>query len=77
VTTEITTKPHSVKQPAIFRIADGESLLRRVDDLFDTLNCRAYELFESRGCQDGHDLEDSFTTRNRNCRANACGDQRR
>ena len=41
-------------------MADGESLLRRVGDLFDTLNRRAYELFESRGRRDGHDLEDWF-----------------
>ena len=34
MTTEITTKPHTVKQPAIFRVADGESLIRRVGDLF-------------------------------------------
>lgn len=60
MTTEITTKLHSTKHPAIFRMADGESLLRRVGDLFDTLNRRAYELFESRGRRDGHDLEDWF-----------------
>jgi HSP20 family protein len=59
MSTEITTKSHS-KQPVIYRMSEGESLIRRVDDLFDTLNRRAYELFESRGCQDGHDLQDWF-----------------
>jgi HSP20 family protein len=60
MTTEITTKPHNLRQPAIFRMSDGESLIRRMSSLFDTLNRRAYEVFESRGRQDGHDLEDWF-----------------
>lgn len=59
MTSEIITKPHS-KHPAIFRMSDGDALIRRVADLFDTLNRRAYELFESRGRQGGHDLEDWF-----------------
>ncbi len=59
MTTEITTKSHS-KQPVIYRISEGDPLIRRVGDLFATLNRRAYELFESRGRRDGHDLEDWF-----------------
>jgi HSP20 family protein len=58
--TEITTKPHNIKQPAIFKMSAGDSLIQRAGDLFDTINRRAYELFESRGRQDGHDLEDWF-----------------
>jgi HSP20 family protein len=57
---EITTKPHNVKQPAILRMSDGDSLIRRVGDLFESINRRAYQLFESRGRQSGHDLEDWF-----------------
>ena len=60
MTTEITTKSHNAKQPAILRMSDGESMFRRVGDLFDTLNRRAYELFEARGRQNGRDLEDWF-----------------
>jgi HSP20 family protein len=41
-------------------MSDGDSLIRRAGDLFDALNRRAYELFESRGHQDGHDLADWF-----------------
>jgi len=58
--TEIVPKPHNAKQPAILRMSDGDSLIRRVGDLFDTLNRRAYELFETRGRQNGSDLEDWF-----------------
>jgi HSP20 family protein len=60
MTTELATKPHNLKQPAIFRMPDGDSLIRRMTSLFDTLNRRAYELFEGRGRQHGHDLEDWF-----------------
>jgi HSP20 family protein len=60
MTTEITTKPHNLKPTAIFRMSDANSLTRRMSSLFDTLNRRAYELFESHGCQNGHDLEDWF-----------------
>jgi HSP20 family protein len=60
VTTEIAPKPHNLREPALFRTSDGDSLIRRMNSLFDTLNRRAYELFETRGRQDGHDLEDWF-----------------
>ena len=38
MTTEITTKSHNAKQPAILRVSDGESLVRRVNDLFYVAN---------------------------------------
>jgi hypothetical protein len=29
-------------------------------NLEEEIRCRAYELYEARGCEDGHDLEDWF-----------------
>jgi HSP20 family protein len=38
----------------------GAPFSQRMQQVYDNLARRAYELFESRGCQHGHDLEDWF-----------------
>jgi HSP20 family molecular chaperone IbpA len=58
MTTEMTPKSHTSKQPAILQMIDGDPFLRRVGQLYDILNRRAYELFEGRGREHGHDLDD-------------------
>ena len=45
-------------QPAIFKLTDGHPLIQRLSQTYEALARRAYELFEARGHQDGHDLED-------------------
>jgi len=54
------TKSHSTKQPAILKIMDGDPFLLRMREVYNTVAQRAYELFERRGCQDGHDQDDWF-----------------
>ena len=39
---------------------DGDPFFQRMREISDTLARRAYELFESRGRQGDHDLEDWF-----------------
>jgi HSP20 family protein len=56
--TELTSKSQSAKHPAILKLVDGDPFLQRMRDVYETLARRAYELFEGRGRQDGHDLED-------------------
>jgi HSP20 family protein len=60
MTTELTSRSQSSNQPAILKLMDGDPFFRRMREISDTIARRAYELFESRGCQDGHDLEDWF-----------------
>jgi HSP20 family protein len=59
MTTEL-AKSHSVKQPSILKLMDDDPFFQRMRDVYDTLARRAYELFDGRGRQDGHDLEDWF-----------------
>jgi HSP20 family protein len=42
----------------ILKFSDGDPFFQRVADIYNALARRSYELFESRGRQDGHDLED-------------------
>lgn len=60
MTTELTTRTHIAKQPAILTLMDGDPFFERMKDVYDTISQRAFELFEGRGRQDGHDLEDWF-----------------
>ncbi len=58
MTTELKTKSRNSDQPAIFKLMDNDPFLQRMRETYDILARRAYELFEGRGRQDGHDLED-------------------
>jgi HSP20 family protein len=58
--TEVTSKSHSTRQPAILRLTDGDPFFQRMREVYDTLARQAYELFDGRGRQDGRDLEDWF-----------------
>lgn len=60
MTTELTSRSQSSKHPAVLKLMDGDPFAQRMTGIYDTLARRAYELFEGRGCQDGHDLEDWF-----------------
>jgi HSP20 family protein len=60
MTTELATRAQSAKQPAIFKLMDGDLFFQRANEVYDTLARRAYQLFEGRGRQDGHDLQDWF-----------------
>lgn len=60
MTHELTARSQSSNQPAIFKLRDGDPFLKRMDEIYGNLARRAYELFDGRGRQDGHDLEDWF-----------------
>ncbi|MGA7565535.1 MAG: Hsp20 family protein [Terriglobales bacterium] len=60
MTTEPTSKSQSAKHPAVLKLMGGAPFSQRLQQVYDTLARRAYELFESRGRQDGQDLEDWF-----------------
>src|ERR1035441_3664723 len=60
MTTEPTSKSQSAKHPAVLKLMGGAPFSQRMQQVYDTLARRAYELFESRGRQDGQDLEDWF-----------------
>jgi len=58
MTTEPTSKSQSAKHPAVLKLMGGAPFSQRMQQVYETLARRAYELFESRGRQDGQDLED-------------------
>jgi HSP20 family protein len=58
MTTKLTSRSQSSNQPEILKLMDGGPFFQRIREISDTLARRAYELFEGRGRQDGHDLED-------------------
>ena len=60
MTTEPRSKSQSAKHPAVLKLMGGAPFSQRMQQVYDTLARRAYELFESRGRQDGQDLEDWF-----------------
>lgn len=60
MTHELTSRSQSSNQPAIFKLRDGDPFLQRMGEIYDNLARRAYELFDGRGRQDGHDWEDWF-----------------
>lgn len=60
MTTELTSRSQSSNQPAILKLMDGDPFFQRMMEISDIIARRAYELFEGRGGQDGHDWEDWF-----------------
>lgn len=60
MTTDLTSRSKHSNQPAILKLTDGDPFFERMKEISDILTRRAYELFEGRGRQDGHDLEDWF-----------------
>ena len=60
MTTELTSRSQSAKHPAVLKLMGGAPFSQRMQQVYDSLARRACELFESRGCQHGHDLEDWF-----------------
>ncbi|MGB8769809.1 MAG: Hsp20 family protein [Candidatus Korobacteraceae bacterium] len=55
---EITSQSHSSHGPIVVKPLDEDLFIRRMQKVFSRIERRAYELFERRGRQDGHDLED-------------------
>ena len=60
MTTELTSRSQSARHPTVLKLMGGAPFSQRMQQVYDTLARRAYELFESRARQDGHDLEDWF-----------------
>jgi HSP20 family molecular chaperone IbpA len=58
MTTEITSKSQGAKHPRVFKLRDASPFSQLVHQAYKGVARRAYELYESRGRQDGHDLED-------------------
>ncbi len=58
MTTDLTSKPQSAKHPVILKLIGGSPFSQRMQQVYNIVAHRAYELYESRGRQDGHDLED-------------------
>jgi HSP20 family protein len=52
------TKP--VKEAAPMKLLPSSDLGDRIQDLFNSITRRAFEIFDGRGRADGHDLEDWF-----------------
>ena len=48
------------KEAAPMKFLPGSDLGERIEDLFNSIARRAYEIFDGRGRVDGHDLEDWF-----------------
>jgi HSP20 family protein len=60
MTTELTSRSQSSKQPAMLKLMENDPFFRRVEEIYDALARRAYELFDGRGREHGHDWEDWF-----------------
>lgn len=58
MTAELTSKPDSAKRPIVLKLRDASPFAQLVHQAYKGVTHRAYELYESRGRQDGHDLED-------------------
>ena len=58
----MTSKPakQETVEPVDIKVTDGESILDRMNKLYQSVAERAYALFEGRDREDGHDLEDWF-----------------
>ncbi|MGA8621126.1 MAG: Hsp20 family protein [Candidatus Sulfotelmatobacter sp.] len=50
--------PQPTTQPAIFKLGIEGTYVERMRHISDAIGRRAYELFEARGCEHGHDQED-------------------
>ena len=53
-------KPRSVTQPTVFWLTASGTLAERMQQISTAIAGRAYELFEARGRDHGHDWEDWF-----------------
>jgi HSP20 family protein len=60
MTADLTTRSQSTNKPAIFKLMEGDPFFAQVQEVYDALARRAYELFDGRGRQDGDDLQDWF-----------------
>ena len=56
----LATNPPSTTQPAVFRLGEEGTYVERMRQISDAIARRAYELFEARGFEHGHDREDWF-----------------
>lgn len=58
----MTSKPATQQTvaPINIKVVDGEGLLDRMKEVYQSVAARAYDLFEGRGREDGRDLEDWF-----------------
>lgn len=56
--TELTSRSQGAKHPRVLKLSAGSPFSQLVHEAYKGVARRAYELYESRGCQDGHDLED-------------------
>src|SRR5581483_2367600 len=54
------TDPRHTTQPAIFKLTASGTLVERTRQISAAIARRAYELFEARGSEHGHDCEDWF-----------------
>ena len=55
-----TTDARQTSQPAIFKLATSGTFVERTRHISSAIARRAYELFEARGSEHGHDCEDWF-----------------
>jgi HSP20 family protein len=60
MTSESTSKSHKTNLPTVLKLVDSDPFLRHIGEVYDRLARRAFELFDGRGRQHGHDLEDWF-----------------
>ncbi len=58
--TTLTMKPESNTQPAIFKRDTNDTFVQRMQQISATIKHRAYDLFQARGANHGHDREDWF-----------------
>jgi HSP20 family molecular chaperone IbpA len=56
----LTTSPRPTTQPAVFRLTASGTFVERMRQISAAIANRAYELFEARGSEHGHDWEDWF-----------------
>src|SRR3989442_1312477 len=54
------TDARHITQPAIFRLTASGTFVERTRQISSAVARRAYELFEARGSEHGHDCEDWF-----------------
>jgi HSP20 family protein len=54
----------TAKEPVILKPLTFENMAKHVNDVFQSVSRRAYELFESNGRMKGHDLENWFSAEN-------------
>jgi HSP20 family protein len=56
----IATNPQPATQPAVLRLVAGGTYVERMRHISGAVARRAYELFEARGSEHGHDQDDWF-----------------